>query len=215
MKRNRSGEDVLLRTKRLPSGAAVMQASVTNALTRSLFIEWAIHGYAALSLERVAKRARVGKAALYRRWPSKAVMVADCMSRVGLKITAVPNTGSLHGDVRATLLSLRRLLMRSITRRVLLDLHAEMGRSTELEALIRPFQDARRYQVDAMLDRAMERGEVPTTLDRTLAADFLGAAIYWRVAILDGKADSLVIERLTAMLCNALATPLNGCEGTS
>ena len=208
MKRNRSVEDEVLRTKRLPSGAAVMQSSVTNALTRSLFIEWANHGYAALSLERVAKRARVGKAALYRRWPSKAVMVSDCMSHVGLKITAVPNTGSLHGDVRGTLLSLKRLLMRSITRRVLLDLHAEMGRSTELKALIRPFQDARRSHVDALLSRAIERGEVPPTLDRALATDFLGAPLYWRIAILGGNADSPVIDRLTAMLCNALATPL-------
>lgn len=39
-----------------------MQRRVTDALTRALFVEWARVGYAALSLEAVAKRAGVGKA---------------------------------------------------------------------------------------------------------------------------------------------------------
>jgi AcrR family transcriptional regulator len=53
----------------VPYGAAVMRPSVTEALTKALFEEWARTGYGALSLETVAKRARVGKAALYGRWP--------------------------------------------------------------------------------------------------------------------------------------------------
>ncbi|RIX98164.1 TetR/AcrR family transcriptional regulator [Aureimonas flava] len=57
-------------TWRGPGGAAVRRSSVTDALRRT-FGEWARVGYAALRLERVAKRAGVGKAVLHRRWSSK------------------------------------------------------------------------------------------------------------------------------------------------
>jgi AcrR family transcriptional regulator len=66
-----------------------MRADVTNALTRSFFEEWARTGYAGLSLERVARTAGVGKAALYRRWPDKVSMASDLLSHVGLTMTDV------------------------------------------------------------------------------------------------------------------------------
>lgn len=70
---------------------------------------------------------------------------------------------------------------------------------------MRPFQQARRQSVDDVLDRAQEREEVPPELDRELAADLLGPPLYYRMMILGGKADLPVIDRLTAMLCSALA----------
>ena len=77
------------KTRRLPSGAAVMQPAVTDALTKALFEEWAEFGYVGISLERVAQRAGVGKAALYRRWPSKLAMVVDRLEAVGIEVEPV------------------------------------------------------------------------------------------------------------------------------
>ncbi|THD53513.1 helix-turn-helix domain-containing protein, partial [Phenylobacterium sp.] len=54
------------------SGAAVKRPQITDALARRFFEEWARVGYSALSLDAVARKAGVGKAALYRRWRSKA-----------------------------------------------------------------------------------------------------------------------------------------------
>ena len=114
-----------------------MQPAVTQALTRALFVEWARVGYGTLRLEAVARRAGVGKAALYRRWPSKLAMVCDCLEQLDLSLSAIPDTGSLLGDVRGLLSSLRRLLRHGLVRRILPDLHAEMGRSPELSQAIR------------------------------------------------------------------------------
>jgi AcrR family transcriptional regulator len=58
-------------TRRTPTGAAVLQPEITKAITGAVFDELADQGYARLSMEAVAKRAGVGKSALYRRWPSK------------------------------------------------------------------------------------------------------------------------------------------------
>ena len=43
-------------------GAAVKRTEITDALNRAFFDEWARVGYGAISLERVAKLAGVGKA---------------------------------------------------------------------------------------------------------------------------------------------------------
>lgn len=67
--------------KRKPSGAAVIRAGLTIALQRALFEEWAQYGYLAVSLERVAARAGAGKAAIYRRWPSKLELVLEAIHR--------------------------------------------------------------------------------------------------------------------------------------
>ena len=90
MIRKRSDEKSDPREKRLPSGAAVIQIAKTEAIERAMFEEWAAFGYAALSMEAIAKRAGVGKAALCRHWPSKLAMVSDVVSGVGVVLAVAP-----------------------------------------------------------------------------------------------------------------------------
>lgn len=190
---------------RIPAGAAVKQPAVTAALTRALFEEWAEKGYAALSLENVARRAGVGKAALYRRWRSKADMAGECLAAVGLTITEVADTGSLRGDVRALLFALRRVLRHPLVRRILPDVHAEIARSPELEAAIRPFQAARRERVHLIVDRAIARGELALPADYEMVADLIAAPIYWRLIVTGGRIDRRYIETLADVLAGSIA----------
>src|ERR671938_244016 len=60
---------------REPAGAAVLQESVTAAITSAMFDQLAEIGYARMSMDAVARRAGVGKAAVYRRWRSKQAML--------------------------------------------------------------------------------------------------------------------------------------------
>lgn len=202
MERNCSAEGAA--PVRSLSGAAIMRADVTDALTRAFFREWARAGYSGLSLERVARSAGVGKAALYRRWPEKAVMASDLLSRVGLTITDVGEQDSLEGDLKAVLLALRKVLRHPLVKRIITDLHAEIERTPALERAIRPFQHARRARIDALIDRAIGRGEVLASVDRETAADLIAAPLYWRLAVLGGRSDRDHIARLTRMLASAL-----------
>jgi len=203
MERNRSDENIFI--PRRPTGAAVMQSDVTDALTTAFFEEWARVGYAALSLERVAKNAGAGKAALYRRWSSKAAMASDLLSKVGLTLFELPDTGSLEADLLAFLLSLRRVLNHRIIRRVFLDLHAEIDREPALEAAIRPFQEARRKRVSTLIDRAVARGEAPRSIDRETAADFMVSVLFWRVVVTRGRSDRRHLETLARMTAAAIS----------
>ncbi|MER6319793.1 TetR/AcrR family transcriptional regulator [Streptomyces sp. NPDC001581] len=57
-------------------------------------------GWNALTMEGVAAGAHTGKASLYRRWPSKADLVADAL-RTGLpQIGEIPDGGSIREDLR-------------------------------------------------------------------------------------------------------------------
>jgi len=182
-----------------------MQCDVTDALTHAFFEEWARVGYAALSLERVAKNAGAGKAALYRRWSSKVVMASDLLSRVGLTLFELPDTGSLQADLLAFLLALRVVLKHRVTQRVTVDLLAEIGREPALEAAIRPFQEARRKRVKTLIDRAIERGEVPKSIDRETAADLMVSALYWRLVVTGGRSTRLHLETLARMTAAAIS----------
>ncbi|RYG69096.1 TetR/AcrR family transcriptional regulator [bacterium] len=199
MKRNRSDEiQIESAGRRAVGGAALMQASVTEALTKALFEEWARVGYGALSLEAVAKRAGVGKAALYRRWPSKLAMVTDLLEKLGLENAPSPDTGSLREDIRLVLRSVRRLLRHPLVKRILPDLHAEMLRSPELSEAVRGrLQTGRRERSAAVFQRAIERGEIPADANVELLIDYMGAMVYWRAIVTGGRIDLGYIEELT------------------
>ena len=186
-----------------------MQPSVTSALTKALFAEWARTGYGALSLEAVAKRAGVGKAALYRRWPSKLAMVTDRLQQIGIDVAAVsetPDSGSLSGDVRALLADLRRLLEHRLVHRILPDLHAEMLRSPELASDIRGrLLIQHRERGATVLQRAITRGEISADVDLDLAKDALFGLIYWRMIVSQGPVDDKYLEHLAKFIVAALS----------
>ncbi|WP_229884370.1 TetR/AcrR family transcriptional regulator [Roseobacter sp. MH60115] len=183
-----------------------MRTSVTAALTRAFFEEWARAGIGALSLERVAKRAGVGKAALYRRWSSKHDMAIELIRTVGVELTPIPDSGSLHEDIRLILLSLRRVLRHPLIRRILPDLHAEMARTSALSIEIRnTLQTERRARGALIVDRAIERGELPADADRDLANDAIASILYWRMIVTGGHVKRRDIDKIAGFIVAGLA----------
>lgn len=207
MERNRSNGKIFAKNApRAPSGAAVMRESVTEALTQAFFEEWARTGYGALSLERVAKRAGVGKAALYRRWRSKPEMALDLIRSIGLAVTEIPDSGALIEDLRLFLISLRRTMRHPLVRRILPDLHAEMARTSALSTEIRTtLQYERRERAKVIVDRAIARGELPKGTDHDLANDALGGILYWRIIVTGGRVNRAEIDKIARFIAAGLA----------
>lgn len=80
-----------------PAGAAVLREDVTEAIRAAVFEELAAVGYARMSIEGIARRAGVGKTAVYRRWRSKLHLVLDIVSALAVQGLPAPDTGSLEG----------------------------------------------------------------------------------------------------------------------
>ena len=57
-------------------------------------------GWGRLNSDRIAARARAGKAGIYRCWPTMAALAKDAVSRFSL-VTTPEDAGSLRGDLIA------------------------------------------------------------------------------------------------------------------
>src|SRR4051812_34018764 len=170
--------------RRAPSGAATLRPAKTEAIRAAVLDELAEQGYARLSMEAVAKRAGVGKSALYRRWPSKQEMVLAVLTDFSVALAEVEDTGSLRGDLVATHKAVHDWLGHPRFSRILPDLVAEINRTPGIGVAVRDMiGEPRRALAEAMLNRAIARGELSEDLNRELAMDFLAGPIYWRVNV--------------------------------
>src|ERR1700678_4159356 len=74
------------------------------ALLEAAWDELVDVGFAKLTMESVAARAKTGVAVLYRRWPNKDELVLAALRHYGTEHPVeVPDTGSLRGDMIALL----------------------------------------------------------------------------------------------------------------
>jgi AcrR family transcriptional regulator len=186
------------------TGAALLRQGVTRSINRAVLIELAKSGYARLSLQAVAKRAGVGKAAIYRRWKNKEDLIIDLLSEVSAKLVTVEDTGSLKTDIDVFLRRSVEILRRPLARRILPDLYTEMTRNSSLaEALRSNIQVPKRDRGRVILRRAIERGEVPASIDMELAFDLLAGPLYWRLVVTQEPATERYIRKLTNALVAA------------
>ncbi|MFI0776518.1 TetR/AcrR family transcriptional regulator [Streptomyces sp. NPDC021212] len=192
--------------RRAPSGAATLRPDKTEAIRAAVLDELAEHGYGRLSMEAVAKRAGVGKSALYRRWSSKQQMVIAVASEPSVAMVDLPDSGSLRGDVLAALRAVADWLTHPQLGRIIPDLVVEARRD---EALARALADSiggpRRARAVALLDRAVARGELPPDTDRELALDLLAAPVYWRIAVRGVPPEPGYLERTADLVVHALS----------
>jgi len=132
--------------------------ALLDAIYAAVMEELAEVGYAALSIERVAERARTGKASIYRRWPTRLDLVLGAIDHVMPRLDDVPDTGNIRDDL---LLVLRRIgaVMGSrngIAARACVD-----GTDDELARAVRErLLPPRKEMMLALLHRAAGRGEI-------------------------------------------------------
>jgi AcrR family transcriptional regulator len=195
-------------SKRTPTGAAVLQADVTEAITEAVLDELAETGYGKLSMEAVARRAGVGKSALYRRWPSKQEMVMAAVADFSLGLATAPDTGTLRGDIVGILQALWEWLTHPRFSRILPDLAAEGVRNPEVaEAVRTAIGEPRRAVGATVLRRAVDRGELPPDMDVEMALDLIAAPVYWRLSVRRAPAEPDYLDNLADVVLRALKGP--------
>jgi AcrR family transcriptional regulator len=144
-------------------------------------------GYGAMTIDAVAARSGTGKATIYRRWSTKAELVADAIERHTFADIPIDDTGDLEVDLRRYLEELERALS-GIDGELLLALTAERMRNPELAAAFdRRFATERRGRLRRLLRAAVERGQLPPSTDVELLAD-LGPALYLHALVHGGRA---------------------------
>jgi AcrR family transcriptional regulator len=132
-------------------------AELEETILAAVWEELAEVGYARLSMEGVAARARTGKQVLYRRWRNRAELVmAAVRHRTGSIVDRIPDTGELRTDVLDVLgqMAQRRLDMGADT------IH---GVLSELPDLDPEMFGIGRGVMSTVLENAAARGEITTS----------------------------------------------------
>ncbi|MEU5215691.1 TetR/AcrR family transcriptional regulator [Streptomyces sp. NPDC020807] len=191
--------------RRAPAGAAVLREDVTEAIRTAVFDELAAVGFARMSIEGIARRAGVGKTAVYRRWKSKLSLVLDLVGAFAAQGLPVPATGSLHGDVRALLEMASYALRHPVASQVIPDLLVEAARQPEIADAIRErLLDSQQGVMAQIVREAVARGELPAGADPAKALDLVVGPLYWRLVVVrtelpDGYVDELARAAVAAL----------------
>jgi len=155
-------------------------------------------GWAGTTIEEVASRSGVAKSSIYRRYGSKAALVAAAATRD--RATRFPgfDTGSAWGDFTAFILGSLRMLG-SVWKQVLPGMLAEAAADPEISTVVQEFWVWRREAVAGIVRRGVERGEIRAETDPELVLDLFDGPVLFRLLVtrapLDGRyADRLVDE---------------------
>ncbi|MEU2348314.1 TetR-like C-terminal domain-containing protein [Modestobacter sp. NPDC049651] len=134
-------------------------------------------GWGRLNSDRIAARARAGKAGIYRRWPTMSALARHALSRFTL-VQLPADTGSLRGDLCALLTPWTRPLERA--ERAAASLVGAARHDEELRAglddsLVRPLAAV----VRQLADRESERGH-ELTAQRVALLTSVVQALWWQ-----------------------------------
>jgi AcrR family transcriptional regulator len=164
-------------------------------------------GFARFSVDKVAAAAGVGKASVYRRWPSKEDLIGDAFAQV-VQGLPDPDTGSLRGDV----LAFNRGLLEQLERlpglaTVMPALVAESAWDPRLQALLDQLIAARDDCGHAVVRRAKARGEMAAEVPDELILDLSSGWFFYRTALLKRPLTDADIVTMVDGLLDGLAAP--------
>ncbi|MFF9035413.1 TetR/AcrR family transcriptional regulator [Streptomyces sp. NPDC014892] len=174
-------------------------------------------GYSGLTTAAVAARAGVSTATLYRRWPSKEVLVVAAAAAYAQELTAPTETGTLEGDLRA-LLRNKAASMTGKEGGVLRSLIAEAAHNAPLaEALTNTFVTPVRLRMEEITQRAADRGEIPPVEHADLLGDLVIGPMMSRFFLtpltpdeVDAASAAETADRLLPFLLRAVGGKGNG-----
>ena len=196
---------VVIETKRVPAGAAVLRGDITEAIQDALIKELAEVGYGRLSIEAVARRAGVGKTAVYRRWGSKLEMVLEVVASVAGASLPLPDTGSLQGDLEIFLRFSAKALRHRLASQIIPDLLSEAARNPQIADTLQSVLRATQEDVSSLLiGRAVDRGELAGPVDSDLAVDLIVGPLYWRLAVARTPLPGPVVSQMAIAAVAAL-----------
>ena len=163
-------------------------------------------GYAALSVDAIARRAATSKPAIYRRWPSKAHLVHEAVFPIG-EATELPDTGSLAGDVREMVRRSAAVLTTAPARAAVPGLVGEMAADLTLHsALLERFSDILSRGLTDRLDAAVARGEARPDATAAELVEAVAGITLFALLTHGTTLDEVWVDRTATLITRGIST---------
>lgn len=138
-------------------------------------------GIGGFTIDEVARRSGVAKTTIYRHWPTRAALVADaCRRMVAEQEEQTPNTGSVDADVISILTEIGRALSSANWAAVMPSVIDAAERDPDFAEIHARLQHGHAAPLTSVLERAVERGELPASLDISITVAALLGPLFYR-----------------------------------
>ncbi len=165
-------------------------------------------GYDRMSMDAVATRAKASKATIYRRWPGKRELVVHAIRCRGPQPLDPPDTGSLRGDIIATLRTAHEGIG-SEDVALLSGVLRAMREAPEIADTLRQQVLVDKRNVGAaIVRRAVERGELGPHADPAVFHEVAPALMFFRVLVTGEPID----DEFFAHVADDVLIPLLACS---
>jgi AcrR family transcriptional regulator len=183
-----------------PRSERAHQAILTAA--RQILIE---KGFAEMRLERVAARAGVGKATIYRRWASKEALVQELLTELAAPHIAVADSGSTRDELLAAVVNPMRAVSETdfgpVIRALLSNIASDPSLGDPFRATV---VEARRTEITKLVQRGIARGDLRADADAGVATELLVGPVYFRL-MFGGVLDLAFAERVVDSVMRGFA----------
>ncbi len=157
-------------------------------------------GYEKMRVEDVAVRAGVHKTTVYRRWPTKAALTADAASLHSADAVPIPDTGTIVGDLK---LLAREVVVNVGTQegsRRARSLAAAAATSDELTDAMHGFWAERLALSSRIVERAVQRGELPASTDANLVIETVIGPLWVRLLLTGEPVTEELADRVVELV---------------
>lgn len=153
-------------------------------------------GFGTVTVEKIAERAGVSKATIYKWWPNKAAVVIDGFLAAAAERLPIPDTGSAFQDLLIHATNVTRFML-SREGKVIAELIGEGQFDAGLaEAYQTRYIHPRRLEAWQLLERGVRNGELKGNLDIELSIDLIYGPIFYRLLVTGGLLDDVYIQNL-------------------
>lgn len=168
-------------------------------LTLDLLLE---QGLAGTTIDAVAERSGVAKTTIYRHWPDRAALVLDAFDSI-LSPPPEPDTGVLRDDLVTLAVGLAHALATSPAASLLPMIIDAAGRDPAFAALHRREAHRRHRVILNVINRGIERGELPADTDPADVLDLLAGPLFHRRMLSQATPTAEFAQRLVDMILHA------------
>lgn len=151
-------------------------------------------GYGRVTVEAIAERSGVARSTIYRHWKQLPDLLAAALA-ASIESDTPPDTGELRTDLVILVSELAEFLTAPRLRSTAMALVTEADRDPAVAEIHAQFLRARQERTASAIQRGIERGELPTSVDGMAMSLDLAAPVFFRALVQHQPVDAAFVEQ--------------------